>query len=857
MRRGLWGFVCLTCLTTVCPAAAPAGSMQIVCDPAATALERLAAKEVRRYAYQCSGRLLPIVGQAPAGQGGLIVVGVKDSPAVRRAASPALGTALDGLGPEQYRLRTLRRPQGPVVLVAGGCPLGTLYGAYRLAERFGVRFYLHGDVLPGERQPLTLTDLDETGRPLFDRRGIQPFHDFPEGPDWWDADGYKQILAQLPKLRMNFFGLHTYPEGRVGPEPLVWIGLADDIRPQGRVRFSYPARHFTTVNGTWGYHALATGQYGYGAAALFDRDDFGADYMRSMTPWPPTPALANELFARMGELLADTFGFARTLGIKTCLGTETPLTVPHAVTEHMVSQGKVPAREVEALYEGLFRRIAQTHPLDYYWFWTPESWTWKGTKPEQVEATLADLQAAVAAHQKTKAPFTLATCGWVLGPPSDRALFDRVLPKQMPLSCINRQVGHDPVEPGFAQVHGRPKWAIPWLEDDSALTTPQLWVGRMRRDAADALAYGCTGLLGIHWRTRILAPNVAALAQAAWEQKRWNPRLGGPSMPAPPQAPQGVDAKRFAALHRDFLQTADFYADWARAEFGPEVAVPLAALFTKIDGDLPRPAEWIDGPGGLKPNPRPWAEVARQYAFVDELARFESHIVGRGNRERFAYWLDSFRYLRAMGQLSCMFAEFNRALAQAKAAPDPATRQRLAREQVLPRRKEMVRLLGEVHRHLLATVSTMGELGTLSNWQQHILPKTFTQPGEELARLLGTPLPADAQPARVCPAEPRLVVPAVRTSLALGEPLRLTALVIGPEPEALTLHWRPMGRDEFHRLGLTRVARSVYAVTLPAEQIGGDLEYYVHAQLCCGRGLDFPPTAPELGQTVVVMGRDE
>ena len=32
---------------------------------------------------------------------------------------------------------------------------------------------------------------------------------------------------------------------------------------------------------------------------------------------------------------------------------------------------------VQELYEGMFRRIGQTHPLDYYWFWTPEGWTWR------------------------------------------------------------------------------------------------------------------------------------------------------------------------------------------------------------------------------------------------------------------------------------------------------------------------------------------------------------------------------------------------------------------------------------------------------------------------------------------------
>jgi hypothetical protein len=116
----------------------------------------------------------------------------------------------------------------------------------------------------------------------------------------------------------------------------------------------------------------------------------------------------------------------------------------------------------------------------------------------------------------------------VLGPQQDRALFDKVLPKNVAVSCINRQVGNTPVDRGFNEVHGRGKWAIPWLEDDPGLTLPQLWVGRMRRDAADARRYGCDGLLGIHWRTRILAPNAAALAQAAWQQDAWNPDAAAP-----------------------------------------------------------------------------------------------------------------------------------------------------------------------------------------------------------------------------------------------------------------------------------------------------------------------------------------
>jgi hypothetical protein len=216
-------------------------------------------------------------------------------------------------------------------------------------------------------------------------------------------------------------------------------------------------------------------------------------------------------------MLRDAFGFARQLGVKTCVGTETPLTIPKLVQERLKAAGKDPASATvrQELYAGIFTRITRAYPVDYYWFWTPEGWTWEGTKEEQVKATVADLEAAIAAAKQVQAPFRLATCGWVLGPPTDRALFDTVLPKDVAVSCINRQVGMEPVEPGFAKISGRGKWAIPWMEDDPALTQPQLWAGRMREDAVDARRYGCNGLLGIHWRTRILAPNVAALAQAA------------------------------------------------------------------------------------------------------------------------------------------------------------------------------------------------------------------------------------------------------------------------------------------------------------------------------------------------------
>jgi hypothetical protein len=994
---------------------ADAQAAAIVSASDATAVEYLAAREVRRYVYLRTGTLLPIVrsdSKLPGGKA-LIVVGQKDRPAVATliAKDPKLASSVDSLKAEQYLLKTTNFGNRRILLITGGDAIGTLYAAYRFAEHLGVRFYLHGDTIPDERVTLTIPDLDERGEPLFDVRGIQPFHDFPEGPDWWNSDDYKAIIAQLPRLRMNFFGLHTYPQGGVGPEPAVWIGMPADSNEDGTVKFSYPSRHFTTANvtGAWGYQPAKTGDYSFGAAELFDRDDYGPDYMLGMNPWTKLPPeKANELFNRMGRTLREAFEYARALGVKTCIGTETPLIIPDAVKDRIKSMGKDPADPavVQEIYEGMFRRIARTHPLDYYWFWTPEDWTWGNPKDEQVQATLADFRAAIAAAKKVNAPFTLATCGWVLGPPQDRALFDNVLPKNMPMSCINRNVGFSPVEAGFARVQDRPTWAIPWLEDDPALIIPQLWAGRMRRDAADALAYGCTGLLGIHWRTRILAPNVSALAQAAWEQKGWNPDFGKKIKPPEPKLSEGRDGGNVAQFpnnaiadtendaiyqtvvwdvkayrlkvpngaytvtlqfcephydsagkrvfgvklqgrkiidsldvfaeagknraldytfegvqvgnglleiafesivefpciaafvvqgggvtrkincggpaYKDYeadmlavepdsrprdLPVDDFYADWALTQFGPQVAKPMADLFAHLDGgpspaekraqrgaNLPRPSTWVNGPGGIQSDARPWEQVEKEYAFVEEMAGLRSQVKGPGNLERFDYWLNSFRYLRQVGQVNCTWARFNAAMKKVKDEKEPQARRRLAQELALPIRKELIAQVADVHRYLLATVSTNGEMGNVTNWQQHVMPMLLGAPGKELAEILGRDLPLDAMPSVSYSGPLRLIVPTVRGSLSAGEDLKLKVIIMAADPpREAALYWRSMGTGSYRKAALTHVARCVYSARIPAGRVKTDLEYYVKAVSTDGQEARFPVASPEITQTVVIM----
>jgi hypothetical protein len=961
-------------------------------DAHASFSEKLAAKEIRRYVYLRMGRRLPIhvANQATVNQIEGIVVGRKDRPTIRRLALMAgLEAEVARLHYYHYLLETVDCGERRILMVCGGDDIGTLYAAYRLAEHLGVRFYLHGDVIPDQNLDFEVPVIGSRQIPLFNLRGIQPFHDFPEGPDWWNLDEYKMILSQLPKMGMNFFGLHTYPEGPVGPEPTVWIGKEESVNADGTVKASYPSRHFTTHSGTWGYQKKDTSSYHCGAAELFTHDAYGPEYMIGHTPWPESPEACNEIFNDFGQWLGEAFDYAHKLGIRTCVGTETPLTIPTVVKERWGIEKKdvIDKEARKAFYRGLFRRIMRTYAIDYYWFWTPETWTWHKVTKEQVQQTLDDIKSAIAAADEIQAAFTLATCGWVLGPPQDRALFDNELPEEMPMSCINRMVGKEPVEPGFRKIAGRPKWAIPWLEDDPALTSPQLWAGRMRRDAFDALRYGCTGLMGIHWRTRILGPQARALALAAWDQTGWssdarakvdqrcmNGVLGGTAVAysqpiegtdndpvyqsvrynlsgyhvavpngsytvtlkfcephydekgrrvfgAEVQGMQVIDqldliakvGKNYAydvqvdnvkvdegyveitftpqvefpliagivvegdgvskkincggqaygdfsadlqscpTLPRD-LPTEDFYGDWADYHFGKDAGPSIAKIFNRLDGQLPVPSGWINGPGGIQPDPRPWKEVSPEYAFVDELAALRPLVKGKGNRSRFDYWLNSFRYMKTMARINCTWSNYNNAVAEVQSAEDEEEKEWLLRREVLPLRRVLVGLVEKMYGHLLATVSTTGAIGNVSNWEQHLLPDLLEKPGKELEKILGEPLPDDAILRHEYRGPLHVIVPVVRTSLKADESLRLKVYVLSESKlQEMALFWRPMNRGEFERVALEHVERGVYEVELSGKMIGEeDFEYYVKVTNVDGEQKLFPVTAPRQAQTVVV-----
>jgi hypothetical protein len=968
--------------------AGPAPGARIVTGPEAGPQRRLAAAEIRRYVFLRTGELLEILSD-------LSDLSDKSDSSIRLKLDPALAG-------QQFRLKTA----GGRLTISGGSDLAVLYGAYAFAEKLGVRFYVHGDVVPDARIPFALPALDETHQPIFATRGIQPFHDFTEGPDWWNQDDYLAYVAQLAKMRMNFLGLHCYPQGGVGPEPLVWIGLPEDVNPDGTVKRSYPAAwHNTARNGMWGYAALATSNFTGGASQLFPADAYSSDVMEGLMPGPSTPEQCNELFDRVGRQMGVVFAEARKVGVKTCVGTETPLTIPNAVKDRLKQLGKDAndPKVVREIYDGMFKRIAAAMPADYYWLWTPEGWTWGGNKADEFEATKRDILTAYDALKAASPAMTLATSGWVLGPQHDRAALDAFLPRDCAMSCINRQVGHESVEYAFANIQGRPKWAIPWMENDPNMVGCQMWAARMRYDAVDAKRVGCDGLLGIHWRTKALSPNVSALAGAAWDQS-WVPaghdvspiqpfgsgpggstaaftaQMAGASEAEQPvyrdvryntdgytlDLPNGTYdvTLKFCEPHYDApglrvfgvkvqgqvlaekldlfatagknkahdlsaravkiadgklkiefprvvefpliagivvngmtdannqvaaapltrrincgggacagyeadiagavanpapagraMPIADFYEDFARAHFGPDVAKEAGAIMASLDGMgfRPNPSDWKSGPGDLNTGAgfRPHAQAKGE--IVSRFAALRPRIKGAGDLERFDYWLNTFAASVTMYEWAAARADLGDAVNGMNAEKDGARKKELA-QAALERRVALVRVWDKLMQHMIGTVSTPGELGTIANLEQHSRTHqkylAWADPAIEAA--LGAPLPAECAPAMDYAGPPRIIVPTVRGTVNPGESLNLRIVALDRQPaKRVNAFVRPLGTGDWQAVDATHVARAVWRAAFPAAT--GGFEYRIEAALADGTKAVWPATAPALNQTVVVM----
>jgi len=305
------------------------------------------------------------------------------------------------------------------------------------------------------------------------------------------------------------------------------------------------------------------------------------------------------------------------------------------------------------------------------------------------------------------------------------------------------------------------------------------------------------------------------------------------------------------------MPVGDFYRDFATANFGAGPAPAIGPILAAIDGvKLPRPANWIDGPGDILRNPDPWSTVARAYDFVGQLEQLRGTVRGAANLDRFDYWLNQFRGLRLMGELGCTAAALDQAVNACRSQSDPEARRQGAETRALPLRIHLAELWTQLMRVEVAGVSSPGELGTIANLEQRSRrhQQLLGKDDEALVTMLRHPLPAAAAPAGTYAGPPRIVVPSVRTSASAGESIALKVILVAAQPPlGAELWWRPAGSRDYQRAPLHPVDRWVYTVTLPAPAPSSPIiEYHIAAQLD-GQKERWPISDRGMDQTVVML----
>ena len=824
-----------------------AASAQIIIYPTdGSDQELLAAKEVRRYIYLRTDSLLSIESaeEIPSEED-LIVVANDDHQMIENLRDSIGGKTERG----GFIIKTLSIDGRSILVITGHRSSATLHGAYRFAEKLGFGFNLAEDIIPDQKIEWQLPEFDEVGKPRFETRGIQPFHDFPSGPDLWNTNDYLAIISQLPKLGMNFIGIHTYTtwgslydrsqDNRKGPEPSVWIGLPEDVHEDGTVSWSYPAfyAHTKRPNFIWGFDTWDTDQFHAGAAELFPTNGYGSEVMGNTVP--TDLASSNHVFNRVGEMFDASFTHADNVGVKTAIGTELPLGeendfgetwirgMPPLLQDHLEDKGMDPAdpEVVKEVYKGIFQRIKNTHPLDYYWLWSWEIWSAEGTTKEMISSFENDIQLANEALEELGNPFQLGHAGWRIGTVDNPAEFEDVLPSEVPFFGLWGEAE------GFEDLsEERVKWPATWLEYDWGLAQPQLAVYRVHEDAIAAWDKACDGFITEHWRTRIMAPNISAMKELIWAYGSTEHSV---NMDIPRNRGPWID---------------EFYNEWATKYFGVEVGPDIASIFAELEWEnLPHVMDWTEemtggfmAPSAILPNEQSWESEKIDFEFVDDLEKLREQVAGKGNLERFDYWLKSMQGLKIMAQYGCVRYEFEEAMNEEKY------------EVALEHRQTMAQLWEQIMTLQIEKVTNSSDLGEILNleilnWKQLMINKW----DDALKEGLGKEIPDSANPSRVYMGDPFIRATPTRTHIYKGEALELKVWMLGG-PDQATLYYRPLGGDEYNALPLIPVARGVYKVTIPEQE--QDFEYFIESESESDQGnVVYPVTAPDINQTVVVV----
>ena len=204
------GFIAASAIADVDRSAAAAERtprLAIVVGEKAPALEHMAAEELSAML----GRLFEVkaeVGSKPDdAAAAVILVG---QPATNPILAEAIGNNWPKLSDQGLVLRRLKTAS-PRLVVGGGSPVATLWAAYELGERLGIRYLHDRDVYPLRKPFGGLPELDFVMEPNMRIRCWRLVNELAHGSVSWSLEENRRILRQLAKMKYNRVYLGLWP----------------------------------------------------------------------------------------------------------------------------------------------------------------------------------------------------------------------------------------------------------------------------------------------------------------------------------------------------------------------------------------------------------------------------------------------------------------------------------------------------------------------------------------------------------------------------------------------------------------------------------------------------------------------
>jgi hypothetical protein len=733
-------------------------------------------------------------------------------------------------GQKEYEIAALTSGRHGTILRAAS-EQALLFAVFEFLERQGLVFGIDGSTAPLDHPPELLLPAPGqpwTASPCFGVRGLLPWPDFLNCISVYNPEDFQAYFAAMLRMRFNLFGMHVYTENDPGPSAESYLSF--DFAGSGH----RAALEDTTVT-SWGYLPQRTSTFKMGAADFFDGETFGSDATRLASDnW--------DIADRTTAMMRAAFQFAGELGIRIGIGFEpyqNPAEIVRALPPEAVSHpgGFIESSTARDLLERRLGDLLERYPMvDYVWLWQDEAANWT-SREKNVPLSVTPFAQAHDFLQRHAPGKRLVLAGWGGVAQHFESLHQR-LPEDIVFSALSDSLGWDPIHPAFGKLGSRERWPIPWLEDDPSMWFPQFRASRFQTDMRRAQDLGCQGMLGIHWRHRIVDPTATYFARASWNRQLTAPDHYRNFCVTQASGNRAAElATLFDDCDRNHAIASTFLGSYDKSGFANRV---------EITGDYSEAFNYADTEPefAVLPTQRKTADRFRQLASrassplerdrIGYFAGFVSLMVPYCDAYEFAHQLD---------------AVLKRAVELRAAGKQDAARDHVL-ERGVPLWLAMAPLVRQAMLEFQAIVSTRNDLGQLASMQNKFVRISLERLRLSIKEFVHElPPEMDQAYAAAVAAEganpPRLFLPTRPSLLKPGESLRIFIELSGQhEATGVKLFTRRQGTQKWIPSDAAHAGRNVYSAKLgPFAASDGAVDYYATVP---GKSqtLSDPPQAP-------------